>query len=113
MAARTRGPYEGCNPPTSAFGQSGDNETLLGVGALRRHSADQGEVKRMYQGCRPSRRKGAGSAMLRHIIATARESGMSQLSRETGSRDYFLPAQMVSGATAFEKCPIRPMVNKK
>jgi putative acetyltransferase len=69
-----------------------DDETLLGVGALRRLSADHGEVKSMHT-AQSLRRRGAGSAMLRHIIATAKANGMSRLSLETGSWDYFLPAQ--------------------
>ena len=36
-------------------------------------------------------RRGIGSVMLRHIMDAAR-SGMTRLSLETGSRDYFKPA---------------------
>jgi putative acetyltransferase len=43
--------------------------------------------------------------MLRHIIATARASGMSRLSLETGSRDYFLPAQALYSSHGFVECP--------
>lgn len=69
-----------------------DDETLLGVGALKRHSADHGEVKSMHT-AQAVRGRGAGSAMLRHIIATARASGMSRLSLETGASEYFRPAR--------------------
>ncbi len=48
-----------------------DDETLLGVGALKWLSSDHGEVKSMYT-VQSLRRRGAGSEMLRHIIATAR-----------------------------------------
>ena len=48
-----------------------EEETLLGGGALKRLAADHGEVKSMHTAA-PMRRKGAGSAMLRHIIAAAR-----------------------------------------
>jgi putative acetyltransferase len=80
-----------------------DDETLLGVGALKRLSADQGEVKSMHT-VQSLRRKGAGSAMLRHIIATARASGMSRLSLETGSWDYFLPARELYKRHGFVEC---------
>src|SRR5260221_14515774 len=80
------------------------DEALLGIGALKRLSADHGEVKSMHT-VQPLRRKGAGSAMLRHIIATARAGGMSRLSLETGSWDYFLPAQALYRSHGFVECP--------
>ena len=51
-----------------------DDETLLGVGALKRLSADHGEIKSMHT-AQSMRRRGAGRAMLRHIIAAARARG--------------------------------------
>jgi putative acetyltransferase len=51
-----------------------------------------------------ARRKGAGSAMLRHIIASARESGMKRLSLETGSREYFRPAWGLYKGHGFTEC---------
>src|SRR3984893_7311807 len=48
-----------------------DDETLLGVGALKRLSPHHGEIKSMHT-AQSMRGKGAGSEMLRHIIATAR-----------------------------------------
>jgi putative acetyltransferase len=70
--------------PDISFWTIWDDETLVGVGALKRLSADHGEVKSMYT-AQSMRGRGAGSAMLRHIIAIARASGMSRLSLETGS----------------------------
>jgi putative acetyltransferase len=81
-----------------------DDETLLGVGALKRLSTEHGEVKSMYT-VQSLRRRGAGSAMLHHIIATARASGMSRLSLETGSWDYFLAARTLYRAHGFVECP--------
>jgi putative acetyltransferase len=43
--------------------------------------------------------------MLRHIIATARERGMSRLSLETGSWDYFEPARALYRSHGFVECP--------
>src|SRR4051794_21659886 len=59
-----------------------DGETLLGFGALKRLSANDGEVKSMHV-AEAARRRGIGGAMLRHIIAAAREEGMGRLSLET------------------------------
>src|ERR1700677_4890441 len=61
----------GLQSPDISFWTIWDDETLLGVGALKRLSADHGEVKSMYT-IQSLRRRGTGSAMLRHIIATAR-----------------------------------------
>jgi putative acetyltransferase len=80
-----------------------DDETLLGVGALKRLSADHGEVKSMHTAA-SVRRKGAGSAMLRHIIEAARACGMSRLSLETGSWDYFRPARAFYARHGFVAC---------
>jgi putative acetyltransferase len=81
-----------------------EDDTLLGIGALKRLSADHGEVKSMHT-AQSMRRRGAGSAMLRHIIAAARASGMSRLSLETGSWGYFLPAQAFYRRHGFVECP--------
>ena len=81
-----------------------DDETLLGVGALKRLSADHGEVKSMHT-AQAMRGRGVGTAMLRHIIATARTNGMSRLSLETGSMEYFEPARKLYAGFGFEFCP--------
>jgi putative acetyltransferase len=81
-----------------------DNGTLLAIGALRRLSPDHGEVKSMHT-AESARRRGAGSAMLRHIIASARKEGMSRLSLETGSWEYFRPARALYARHGFVECP--------
>jgi len=81
-----------------------DDETLLGIGALKRLSDDHGEIKSMHT-ARSARERGVGSAMLRHIIATARARGMSRLSLETGSWDYFQPARALYRKHGFVECP--------
>src|SRR5260370_8986936 len=90
--------------PDISFWTIWDDGTLLGVGALKRLSADHGEVKSMYT-AQSMRGRGAGSAMLRHIIATARVSGMSRLSLETGSWEYFRPAHALYRSHGFVECP--------
>lgn len=74
------------------FWSAWDGERLLSVGALKPLSGAHGEVKSMHTAAE-ARRAGAGSAMLRHIIAAARAAGMMRLSLETGSWDYFAPAR--------------------
>lgn len=94
----------GLRSPEISFWTIWDDETLLGVGALKRLSADHGEIKSMHT-AQSMRGKGAGSAMLRHIIATARAHGMSRLSLETGSWEYFRPARAFYQSHGFVECP--------
>src|SRR5580704_4891523 len=65
----------GLQSPDISFWTIWDDETLLGVGALKRLSADHGEIKSMHT-ARAARRRGVGKATLRHIIAIARSSGI-------------------------------------
>jgi putative acetyltransferase len=81
-----------------------EDETLVGVGALKRLSADHGEVKSMHT-ARAMRGKGAGSATLRHIIAAAKVAGLKRLSLETGSWQYFDPARRLYRKHGFVECP--------
>jgi putative acetyltransferase len=80
-----------------------DDEVLLGFGALKRLSADHGEVKSMHT-VESERGKGIGSAMLRHIITAARALAISRLSLETGSWDYFRPARALYRKHGFVEC---------
>jgi putative acetyltransferase len=94
----------GLQSPDITFWAMWQDETLLGIGALKRLSADHGEVKSMHT-AESVRRKGAGSALLRHIIAAARVRRMSRLSLETGSWDYFRPARAFYARHGFVECP--------
>lgn len=80
-----------------------EGEGLLAVGALKRLDAWHGEVKSMHT-AQNARRRGAGSAMLRHVIATARADGLTRLSLETGSWPYFHPAQRFYKGHGFAEC---------
>jgi putative acetyltransferase len=81
-----------------------EGETLAGVGALKRLSDDHGEVKSMHT-AQAMRGRGAGSAMLRHIIAAAKAAGFARLSLETGSWEYFDPARLLYRKHGFVECP--------
>ena len=78
-------------------------DTVVAVGALRRLSADHGELKSMHT-AQAARGRGVGSAMLRHIMAAARARGMSRLSLETGSWAYFAPARALYARHGFVEC---------
>jgi putative acetyltransferase len=81
-----------------------DEGELLGLGALKRISPEHGEVKSMHT-IESARRRGVGSAVLQHIIVAARSQGMTRLSLETGSWDYFAAARAFYGRNGFVECP--------
>src|ERR1700688_3259513 len=89
--------------PNVSFWTIWEGEVLLGIGALKRLSPDHGDVKSMHT-AQSARRRGVGGAMLRHIIASARKSGMLRLSLETGSWEYFRPAQALYRSYGFVEC---------
>jgi putative acetyltransferase len=94
----------GLQSPDISFWTIWDDDTVLGCGALKRLSRDHGEVKSMHI-TQEMRRRGAGTVMLRHIIETAREGGMSRLSLETGTWEYFRPAREFYKSHGFRECP--------
>jgi putative acetyltransferase len=87
-----------------AFWSAWEDDAVVGVGALKRLSAEHGEVKSMYT-AEGARGRGVGSAMLRHILAAARARGMSHVSLETGSWPYFAPARALYLRHGFVECP--------
>ena len=93
----------GLQSPDISFWTIWQDDALLGCGALKRLAPDHGEVKSMHT-AQASRRKGVGSAMLRHIVATARARGMARLSLETGSWDHFAPARALYARHGFVEC---------
>lgn len=90
--------------PGIDFWAAWDGETLLGTGAMKPLDATHGEVKSMHT-ADAARRRGVGSALLRHIIATSRARGLTRLSLETGSFGYFEPAVALYKWHGFEECP--------
>ena len=94
----------GLRSPDVTFWSAWEGDSLAGVGALKRLSPDHGEVKSMHTAER-MRRKGVGAAILRHIVASARQRGMSRVSLETGSWPYFAPARTLYARHGFVECP--------
>ena len=95
---------DGLRSPDISFWTLWDDDTLVAVGALKQLSPRTGEVKSMHTD-QSRRRTGAGSAMLRHLIATAQASGLARLYLETGSWDYFAPARAFYARHGFTECP--------
>jgi putative acetyltransferase len=86
------------------FWSAWDGDRVIAVGALKRLSESHGEIKSMHTE-QSHRRNGVGSAMLRHIIADARQMGLSRLSLETGSWPFFNPAREFYRQHGFAECP--------
>lgn len=95
--------HDALRAPGITFWTIWDGEDVVGVGALKQLSAEHGEIKSMHT-LGGKRRTGVGSAMLRHIIACARERGMSRLSLETGSWPYFIAARALYARFGFAVC---------
>ena len=93
----------GLRAPGVTFWTAWDGDAVVGVGALKRLSADHGEVKSMHT-AEAARGRGVGSAMLRQIMAAARARGMSRLSLETGAWAYFAPARALYARHGFVEC---------
>jgi len=93
----------GLSAPDVRFWSAWDGGTLVGIGALKRLSPDHGEIKSMHTAIE-YRGRGVGSAMVNHIIAVARETGISRISLETGSWDYFKPAHALYRRNGFVEC---------
>jgi putative acetyltransferase len=89
--------------PDITFWTVWEDGELLGCGALKELSPAHGEVKSMRTPGR-MRRRGAGRAVLGHIVGVARERAYQLLSLETGSAEAFLPAQKLYESFGFTYC---------
>ncbi len=93
----------GLKQPAIRFWSLWEGEALAAVGALKRLSEEEGEVKSMHT-AEALRGRGHGAAMLRHIVAAARAGGLSRLYLETGSFGYFAPARAMYAKAGFTEC---------
>lgn len=80
-----------------------DGAALVGMGGLKALDRDNGEIKSMrvadrYLG------KGAGRAVLEHLMAEARARKLSALWLETGSSDGFAAALKLYESAGFRYC---------
>jgi putative acetyltransferase len=85
------------------FWSAWDGELVVGVGALKRLSADHGEIKSMHT-AEAARGRGVASALLERIVTAARAAGLTRLSLETGSWPYFAPARALYARHGFVEC---------
>jgi len=89
--------------PEITFWSAWEGPLLLGCGALKELNRKHGEVKSMRTH-NAQRRKGAGRAILTHIIEVAKSRSYERLSLETGSMEAFKPAQRLYESFGFIYC---------
>lgn len=76
---------------------------LFGCGALKQLTPTHGEIKSMRTPA-SMRRRGAGRAVLLHILAEAQRRGYERLSLETGTADSFNAAHRLYESVGFVAC---------
>lgn len=89
--------------PDITFWSVREGTTLLGCGALKELDPLHGEVKSMRTP-QMLRRRGAGRAVLAHLVEEARRRGYRRLSLETGSIEAFRPAWRLYESFDFTYC---------
>jgi putative acetyltransferase len=89
--------------PDITFWSIWSGEKLVGCGALKELDSEHGEIKSMRT-ANAFRGRGAGKAVLRHIIDEAIRRGYKRLSLETGSMEAFEPARCLYASHGFEYC---------
>ena len=79
-------------------------EQLAACGALKQINPAHGELKSMR--AHPAfRGRGAGRAMLDHLLGEARRRGYARVSLETGRPEAFRAARQLYQANGFAECP--------
>ena len=97
-------PIERLRQPDVTFYTAWKGEQLAACGALKQLGAKHGELKSMR--AHPDfRGRGAGKAVLEHLLAEARTRGYSRVSLETGRPDTYIPARRLYESYGFAECP--------
>lgn len=96
-------PVERLRQPDVAFFSAWDGDKLAAVGALKHIDDTRGELKSM-RASREYRGKGAGKAILMHLIDEARRRGYTWLGLETGRPEPFQAAHMLYEHNGFTEC---------
>lgn len=89
--------------PDITFVTAREGAQLLGCGALKGLTADHGEIKSMRT-TSAARGRGVATDILGWLLAEARARGMSRVSLETGTQDYFAAAHRLYERHGFADC---------
>ena len=90
--------------PGISFWTARQDSLLLGCAALKHLASGDAEIKSMRT-ANAARGRGVASALLRHVLAEARDSGYERLFLETGSQEFFAPARRLYERHGFVGCP--------
>ena len=96
-------PVERLRQPDVTFYSAWDGDKLAAVGALREIDAGRGELKSM-RATPDYRGKGAGEAILIHLVEEAKRRGYDWLGLETGRPAAYIPAQNLYRKHGFTPC---------
>ncbi len=96
-------PVERLRQPDVTFYSAWDGGTLAAVGAIREIDGERGELKSM-RAAPDYRGKGAGEAILLHLMGVANDRGYRWLGLETGRPEPFQPAQHLYSKHGFVEC---------
>lgn len=96
-------PPERLRQPDVSFFAVWDGDDLAAVGALKEIDAKRGELKSM-RAAPAYRGKGAGQAILLHLLEEAERRGYGWLGLETGRPEPFLPAKRLYEKHGFAEC---------
>ena len=96
-------PAERLREPDVTFFAVRHDRELAAVGALKELDAKRGELKSM-RAAHGFRGKGAGKALLDHLIGEARARGYTWLGLETGRTHEFAAARALYERNGFREC---------
>ena len=97
-------PIERLRAPDVTFYSLWQGGRLAACGALKQIDPCHGELKSMR--AHPDfRGRGAGRAVLDHLLGEARRRGYKRVSLETGRPEPFWPARALYAANGFAECP--------
>jgi putative acetyltransferase len=94
---------DGLVDPAVTFWSGWIDGELAVIGALKTMDEHNGEIKSM-RAADEFLGRGLGRAILEHVVAQAKERGMTRLWLETGSPDDFLPARRLYASAGFVEC---------
>ena len=94
---------DGLKDQTIKFWSIWDNEDLIGCGAIKVLSQNQGEFKsiRVHD---KFREKGFGKKIISILLSKSRDIGLKNIFIETGSGKFFEPARKLFKSCGFEEC---------
>lgn len=97
-------PADALAAPGILFFVMRDDAQAVGMGAIKRlTSPDHGEIKSMHV-LMEMRGRGLARILLDHLIAAAREEGLTRLSLETGAQPSFEAARLLYERAGFSYC---------